>query len=123
MSENLSIYRTIHACLQSVKLIFISQKSSVDVDALTSGNFRCVQRRDVSATLVRRAESLGFKSVVLTVGTPVLGRREADIRNKYSADQSDFVSRDFLKFSETMFFKNHIPNFQRDAMLLNVKMS
>jgi hypothetical protein len=73
--------------------------------------------------LVRRAESLGFKSVVLTVGTPVLGRREADIRNKYSADQSDFVSRDFLKFSETMFFKNHIPNFQRDAMLLNVKMS
>jgi len=62
------------------------------------------KRRDVSATLVRRAESLGFKAVVLTVDRPVLGRREADIRNKYSADQSDLVSRGFLKFSETMFF-------------------
>jgi (S)-2-hydroxy-acid oxidase len=43
------------------------------------------KRRDVSATLVRRAESLGFRAIVLTVDTPVLGRREADIRNKYSA--------------------------------------
>lgn len=42
------------------------------------------KRRDVSATLVRRAESLGFKAIVLTVDTPVLGRREADIRNKYA---------------------------------------
>ncbi|CAL5071776.1 unnamed protein product [Urochloa decumbens] len=40
------------------------------------------KRRDVSATLVRRAESLGFKAIVLTVDMPVLGRREADIRNK-----------------------------------------
>ena len=43
------------------------------------------KRRDVWATLVRRAESLGFKAVVLTVDRPVLGSREADIRNKYSA--------------------------------------
>ncbi|KAG2646813.1 hypothetical protein PVAP13_2KG553500 [Panicum virgatum] len=43
------------------------------------------KRRDVSATLVRRAESLGFKAIVLTVDTPVLGRREADIRNKMVA--------------------------------------
>ena len=43
------------------------------------------KRRDVSATLVRRAESLGFKAIILTVDTPVLGRREADIRNKYAA--------------------------------------
>jgi (S)-2-hydroxy-acid oxidase len=43
------------------------------------------KRRDVSAALVQRAESLGFKALVLTVDRPVLGRREADIRNKYSA--------------------------------------
>ncbi|RLN35985.1 peroxisomal (S)-2-hydroxy-acid oxidase GLO4 [Panicum miliaceum] len=43
------------------------------------------KRRDVSATLVRRAENLGFKAIVLTVDTPVLGRREADIRNKMIA--------------------------------------
>lgn len=46
------------------------------------------KRRDVSATLVRRAESCGFKAIVLTVDTPVLGRREADIRNKMVAPRN-----------------------------------
>ncbi|CAD6342475.1 unnamed protein product [Miscanthus lutarioriparius] len=45
------------------------------------------KRRDVSATLVHRAESLGFRAIVLTVDTLVLGRREADIRNKMIAPQ------------------------------------
>ncbi|XP_040381913.1 peroxisomal (S)-2-hydroxy-acid oxidase GLO4 [Oryza brachyantha] len=40
------------------------------------------KRRDIAETLVRRAESCGFKALVLTVDTPMLGRREADIRNK-----------------------------------------
>ncbi|KAF2923916.1 peroxisomal (S)-2-hydroxy-acid oxidase GLO4 isoform X2 [Oryza sativa Japonica Group] len=40
------------------------------------------KNRNVSATLVRRAESCGFKALLLTVDTPMLGRREADIRNK-----------------------------------------
>uniref|UniRef100_A0A453B3A0 (S)-2-hydroxy-acid oxidase n=2 Tax=Aegilops tauschii subsp. strangulata TaxID=200361 RepID=A0A453B3A0_AEGTS len=43
------------------------------------------KNRDISATLVRRAESHGFKAIVLTVDTPMLGRREADIRNKMVA--------------------------------------
>jgi isopentenyl diphosphate isomerase/L-lactate dehydrogenase-like FMN-dependent dehydrogenase len=55
------------------------------------------KRRDVSATLVRRAESLGFKAIVLTVDTPVLGRREADIRNKYTCWLS---YRNFLNIHE-----------------------
>ncbi|ONK65392.1 uncharacterized protein A4U43_C07F36630 [Asparagus officinalis] len=32
--------------------------------------------------LVKRAESNGFKAIVLTVDTPKLGRREADVKNK-----------------------------------------
>ncbi|XP_058079583.1 peroxisomal (S)-2-hydroxyacid oxidase GLO4-like isoform X1 [Magnolia sinica] len=40
------------------------------------------QRRDVSATLVQRAERNGFKAIVLTADTPKLGWRERDIRNK-----------------------------------------
>uniref|UniRef100_A0A0E0LNC1 (S)-2-hydroxy-acid oxidase n=1 Tax=Oryza punctata TaxID=4537 RepID=A0A0E0LNC1_ORYPU len=40
------------------------------------------KNRNISATLVQRAESCGFKALVLTVDTPMLGRREADIRNK-----------------------------------------
>lgn len=34
------------------------------------------------AQLVRRAERAGFKAIALTVDTPRLGRREADIKNR-----------------------------------------
>ena len=33
--------------------------------------------------LVRRAEKAGFKAIALTVDTPRLGRREADIKNRF----------------------------------------
>ena len=33
---------------------------------------------------MRRAEKAGYKALAVTVDTPVLGRREADIRNKFS---------------------------------------
>lgn len=38
--------------------------------------------RNVVAQLVKRAEIAGFKAIVLTVDTPILGRREADIKNR-----------------------------------------
>ncbi|XP_059665540.1 peroxisomal (S)-2-hydroxyacid oxidase GLO4-like isoform X3 [Cornus florida] len=40
------------------------------------------KRRDVPAVLVQRAEQNGSKAIILTVDTPGLGRREADIKNK-----------------------------------------
>ncbi|XVF27109.1 hypothetical protein REPUB_Repub14bG0078300 [Reevesia pubescens] len=40
------------------------------------------KRRDISAKLVQRAENNGYKAIVLTVDTPRIGRREADIKNK-----------------------------------------
>jgi (S)-2-hydroxy-acid oxidase len=40
--------------------------------------------RDVTAKLVRRAEKAGYLAIALTVDTPRLGRREADIHNKFS---------------------------------------
>ncbi|KAJ8774242.1 hypothetical protein K2173_009673 [Erythroxylum novogranatense] len=45
------------------------------------------KRRDISALLVQRAERNGYKAIVLTVDTPRLGRREADIKNKMVAPQ------------------------------------
>ena len=38
--------------------------------------------RNLVGQLVRRAERAGFKAIVLTVDTPLLGRREADIKNR-----------------------------------------
>ena len=36
----------------------------------------------MTAVSVQRAEANGFKAIMLTVDTPRLGRREADIKNR-----------------------------------------
>lgn len=38
--------------------------------------------RNIVTQLVKRAERAGFKAIALTVDTPILGRREADIKNR-----------------------------------------
>uniref|UniRef100_R7W2Y8 (S)-2-hydroxy-acid oxidase n=1 Tax=Aegilops tauschii TaxID=37682 RepID=R7W2Y8_AEGTA len=53
--------------------------------AASCNSLMVFKKRAVSATLVRRAESSGFKAIVLTVDNPMLGRRERDIRNKMVA--------------------------------------
>ncbi|CAN6168810.1 unnamed protein product [Urochloa humidicola] len=58
------------------------EEVAASCDAIRFFQLYLYKRREVSATLVQRAESLGFKAIVLTVDTPVLGRREADIKNK-----------------------------------------
>ena len=40
--------------------------------------------RDVTLDLIRRAERAGYKALAVTVDTPILGRREADIKNQFS---------------------------------------
>ncbi|XP_076881189.1 peroxisomal (S)-2-hydroxyacid oxidase GLO4-like [Bidens hawaiensis] len=45
------------------------------------------KRCDISALMVKRAEVNGFKAILLTVDTPTIGRREADIKNKMIAPQ------------------------------------
>ncbi|CAI0548488.1 unnamed protein product [Linum tenue] len=62
--------------------------SSVEEVASTGPGIRFFQLyvykdRNVVAQLVRRAERAGFKAIALTVDTPRLGRREADIKNRF----------------------------------------
>ncbi|KAL0743654.1 hypothetical protein Bca4012_085167 [Brassica carinata] len=42
------------------------------------------KNRKVVEQLVRRAERVGFKAIVLTVDAPRLGRRESDIKNRFT---------------------------------------
>jgi len=63
--------------------------SSVEEVASTGPGLRFFQLyvykdRKVVAQLVRRAEAAGFKAIALTVDTPRLGRREADIKNRFT---------------------------------------
>jgi 4-hydroxymandelate oxidase len=39
--------------------------------------------REITRQLVARAEAAGYKAIVLTVDTPLLGRRERDVRNGF----------------------------------------
>jgi (S)-2-hydroxy-acid oxidase len=39
--------------------------------------------RAVTLDLIKRAEKAGYKALAITVDTPVLGRREADLRNQF----------------------------------------
>lgn len=44
----------------------------------------CARERRISETLVRRAEDLGYRALCLTVDVPLVGRREPDLRNRFS---------------------------------------
>ncbi|KAI4331321.1 hypothetical protein MLD38_029514 [Melastoma candidum] len=56
-------------------------------DAIRFYQIYIYKRRDIATLLVQRAESCGYKAIVLTVDTPRLGRREADMKNKMTLPQ------------------------------------
>ena len=39
--------------------------------------------RDLTLSLVRRAEEAGYKAIFVTVDTPYLGKRRDDVRNRF----------------------------------------
>lgn len=67
--------------LSTSSLIEVSQANE---DGLRFFQLYIQKNRKLTETLVRLAESHGFKALVLTVDAPVLGKREADERSKYS---------------------------------------
>ncbi|KAK9228888.1 hypothetical protein WN944_021845 [Citrus x changshan-huyou] len=71
--------RAAASCNTIMVLSFTSSSSIEEVAASSNAVFK---KRDITATLVQRAERNGFKALVLTADTPRLGRREADIKNK-----------------------------------------
>lgn len=66
----------------------LSSTSIEEVAAISEGNlwFQLYIYRDrkLTASLVERAEKAGCKALVFTVDSPILGRRENDIRNGFS---------------------------------------
>ncbi|XP_015901719.3 peroxisomal (S)-2-hydroxyacid oxidase GLO4-like [Ziziphus jujuba] len=75
------------AACNTIMVLSYSSNCSVEEVASSCNAVRFFQlyvfkRRDISAQIVQRAEKSGFKAIVLTVDTPRLGRREADIKNK-----------------------------------------
>jgi|GEM_PF-27379 len=64
----------------------LSTKSIEDVasvDPLRWFQLYIHKDRELTEALVKRAEKAGYSALCLTVDTPLLGRREADVRNKF----------------------------------------
>ncbi|KAJ0865433.1 putative (S)-2-hydroxy-acid oxidase [Helianthus annuus] len=79
------------ACNVIMGLSFMSTCTIEEVasscDAVRFFQLYVYKRREIAALMVKRAETNGFKAILLTVDTPKLGRREADIKNKMIAPQ------------------------------------
>ncbi|KJE92024.1 peroxisomal glycolate oxidase [Capsaspora owczarzaki ATCC 30864] len=83
---------TARAAAASESLMILSSWSTTSIEDVAAANgnagarwFQLYVYRDraVTAQLVKRAEQSGYTALVLTVDTPILGRREADIRNGF----------------------------------------
>jgi 4-hydroxymandelate oxidase len=65
----------------------LANSSIEDVAAAATGalwfQLYVYKDRQVTASLVKRAEAAGFKAIVLTVDSPLLGRRERDVKNRF----------------------------------------
>ena len=84
----LATARAAGSCGAAMTLSTLSNTPVEAVAAASSGPlwFQLYVYRDRGATeaLIRRAEAAGCTALVLTVDAPVLGRREADVRNRFS---------------------------------------
>ncbi|KAL7314373.1 hypothetical protein PS15m_005952 [Mucor circinelloides] len=72
------------------------------VDAAAPGQTQWLQlyvngNREVSEKFVRHAESRGMKGLFITADAPQLGRREKDMRQKYSQEDPDEIARNATK--------------------------
>ncbi|XP_022998202.1 peroxisomal (S)-2-hydroxy-acid oxidase GLO3-like isoform X3 [Cucurbita maxima] len=78
------------AAAQTIMVLSYSSTRSIEevassCDAVRFFQLYVFKRRDITALIVQRAERCGYKAIVVTVDTPWLGRREADMKNKMVA--------------------------------------
>lgn len=84
----LAVARAAAAAGVTQTLSVLATRSIEDV-ARTAAGPRWLQlfvfrERALTEALVRRAEEAGYEAIVLTVDAPVMGRREADVRNGFA---------------------------------------
>lgn len=72
-------------------IMILSTLSNSDMEDVVNENDKMVmfqlyvyKDREITRELIQRAESAGMKAIVLTVDTPYIGKREKDIRNRFT---------------------------------------
>eukprot|EP00744_Colponema_vietnamica_P009106 GILI01012976.1.p1 GENE.GILI01012976.1~~GILI01012976.1.p1 ORF type:complete len:414 (-),score=101.21 GILI01012976.1:129-1193(-) len=70
-------------CLSSWSTTSLEDVAQATPDALRWFQLYVYKDRVVTERLVRRAEAHGYRAILLTVDTPLLGKREPDVRNRF----------------------------------------
>ena len=70
--------------LSSLSTVSLEEVAAAAPSGLRWFQLYVYKDRKVTLDLVRRAERAGYRALAVTVDTPILGRREADIRNKFA---------------------------------------
>ncbi len=70
--------------LSSLSTVSLEDVAAAAPDGLRWFQLYVYKDRKVTLDLVRRAEAAGYRALAVTVDTPILGRREADIRNGFA---------------------------------------
>jgi len=71
-------------CLSSWATTSLEEVNEAAPDGLRWFQLYIYNDRVTTQNLVKRAEAAGYKAIVLTVDTPILGRREADVKNGFA---------------------------------------
>jgi isopentenyl diphosphate isomerase/L-lactate dehydrogenase-like FMN-dependent dehydrogenase len=79
--------------------------------------------REVTRDLVARAEAAGYKALMVTVDTPRLGRRERDVRNRFTlpphvsiANLERYVQVDASRWTDNSSFGEYVHRLQDDSL-------
>lgn len=105
----------------------VSSTSIEDVAAAATGplwfQMYVYRDREVSRDLVRRAEAVGCRALVLTVDTPRLGRRERDMRGGFSLPEDVTVANlerygtpEALRWAGTTTFTEYVHRLVDDSL-------
>lgn len=92
MADSLVVQTMSCLHLRTNTLMTLSSWSTISLEDVAAAAPQCIRwfqlyiykDRAVTLDLIRRAERAGYTAIAVTVDTPLLGRREADIRNRFS---------------------------------------
>lgn len=71
-------------CLSSWSTTALEEVAKAAPDGYRWFQLYVYKDRDITLDLIKRAERAGYKALAITVDTPQLGRREADVKNRFA---------------------------------------
>lgn len=100
----------------------VSSYSIEEIAAVTEGSSKWYQlywsqNKEISFSMIKRAEEAGYEAIVLTVDTVMLGWREEDIRNQFSP-----LKRGFAKgnYASDPVFMAALPDHEEETIINSI---